>query len=219
MSDAFIKIPDDAPNSGKKVHVRSRVIGSDTVHRHVVEVEYPDIILGGYYLYSGQLVILNAAHAADAGFAYLTNPIGSGVIGRLRRIRYIAHPKSTTTRASSPEIRIERFTFSGTPSGATITPAKRRSADAGNQLTWRTASTGVTITPGEVVRGYLVSLVPSGGGNVSSPNEAVWEPLGDEGELELNEGEGLMFRQHDGGEAADDRVVMFNNTWLEVAIP
>jgi hypothetical protein len=77
----------------------------------------------------------------------------------------------------------------------------------------------MTITPGEAIRGYLMPLVPSGGGNVSSPNEAVWEPLGDEGELELNEGEGLMFRQHDGGEAADDRVIMFNNTWLEVAIP
>lgn len=215
MADSYVKIPDDSPNSGKKVHTATRVVGPDTVHEHVVRVAYPDDIAGAYYVHSGQLAIQAASHAADDGFAFLVNPIGSGLAGRMRRLRFIAHPKSSTARPSSPEIRIERFTFTGTPSGATVTPAKRRTGDAVNLLTWRTANTGMTITPVAVVRGYLVPLVPTGV-TTSQPSEAVWEPLGEEGELELAEGEGLMVRQHSAGEAADDRIIIVDGTWLEV---
>jgi hypothetical protein len=214
-TENFVQIPDDSANAGKKIRTVQRIVGSNTVNEHVVITSYPHDIKGLYYASTGPFSIVTTAHSATAGFVWLINPVGSPVTVAIRRIRSVVYPTTSSTHSSVPLCNLERMTFTGSASGGTVTPAKRRTADEANVATMRVASTGISITPGAVIREFIVPLVPSGGGNISSPFDVVFEPIAPEGELELAAGEGLVVRQDANGEATDDRRIKLGFTWLE----
>ncbi len=211
----FVRLPDDAANTGKKVRTRTRVVGSDTVHEHYFVPVYWEDILGLYYGHSGVLTVLSSAHSSILGFVYLQNPVGSGVDAYLRQVRFQASPIDATVFDSAPRVTLERFTFTGTASGAQVTPAKRDSADATNTIKLRTAGTDMTITAGNIIKGFIVPCVMTAVG-VGVPTEVVWEPSSQEGEVVVKPGEGLILRQADAGTTSDTRIVIADFTWLEV---
>ena len=212
---SFIQAPVDTSNTGKKIRTKTRVVGSDTVHEHVVVPVDGRDILGVHYGHSGLLTIQQSAHAANAGFLYLINPIGSGVIISLRRVAYQGAPTTTTARPTT-RITAERFTFTGAHSGAVIATGKNDSTAPASVGVFANNSTGMVVTPvGAVQRGFLIPAVPAGNSTSGSSNELVWEPMNQDGETLIRPGEGLLYRQADAGSAGDDRNFLLNVTWAE----
>ena len=109
---------------------------------------------------------------------------------------------------------MERVTFTGTPSGAAITPAKRDSTDATNTATLNTASTGLTLTAGAVIESFVVGSILTAVGAVSVPEE-MWQPKDDDGLIVLRQNEGVVIRQPDAGTAADTRKIVMTLSWEE----
>jgi hypothetical protein len=152
VADKII-LPLDTGNTGKKVRTQTRVVGADTVHEHFFIPTSKDSKLGLYRAHSGILTIPTAAHnGTTTGHLWFQNPVGSAVKGRLRRLRETGQVISGAIDLTAPRQLFNLFTFTGTASGATITPAKRDSTDAAAVCTLRTAVTGMTVTLGAVFR-------------------------------------------------------------------
>ena len=173
-------------------------------------------ILGSYKFESGRLTVLAAAHAATAGFFWLINPVGSAVIVYVKKLIATAAPTAVTAFPSTPRITVERITFTGTASGAAITPAKRDSTDVANVGSVRTASTGLTITAGAVIGDFSVPAVLTGVGVAVPIDQYLYEPSKDEDDqLVLRAGEGIVVRQADAGTASDTRLLLVFGAWEE----
>lgn len=169
---------------------------------------------GLYYASLGNTTVTAAADGALVGRFWLVNPVGSTVFGAVRKVYMSMTTGSGLLVLTSPTFTVERITFTGTASGATITPAKRDSSDAANSLTVRTASTGMTITAGAAAHGFQVfqSLATTSNGVFPPP----FPFTNDEDEyLILRAGEGIVIRQATAGTALDTRVCNFDLQWEE----
>ncbi|HKS16986.1 MAG TPA: hypothetical protein VJU16_06720, partial [Planctomycetota bacterium] len=72
---AFVRLPDDASNTGKKVRTQSRVIGSDTVHEHFFIPTMKAEILGVYrWALDQQTVQASAQNGTSTGFFWAHVP-------------------------------------------------------------------------------------------------------------------------------------------------
>jgi len=174
---------------------------------------YRNPLLGLYYVESGNQTVLASAHAATAGFFWLVNT-SSTVKVYIRSIGFVWSGTAATAFPTSPRITVERITFTGTPSGATLTPAKRASTDAANTATLRTASTGMTITAGAVIESFVVGSILTAVGAISVPEE-IWQSPDDDGMILLGQNEGIVVRQADAGTTADSRKVVMTIAWEE----
>ena len=211
----FVQLPTDAGNTGKKVRTQTRVVGADTVHEHHFVPISVRKIDGLYNAVSGVLATVAAADngTTAARLGWLEMPVGGTKRGRLRRFclewALGAAVGADATVMFTP-ITVSRFTFTGTASGALITPAKRNPSDAANSANLRTASTGMTVTLGALaVRGSLVPFVDfatAAGWAPTATGDFVWTPNHEDEFLDFGPGEGLVFYQADAG----------NVTWRSV---
>jgi hypothetical protein len=216
----FVQLPSDAGNAGKKIRTQTRVVGSDTVHEHFVIAISARSKVGVYYAHSGTLTIPAAAHVGTTtGHTWLFNPVGSAVKLALRRIREII--QFTVTSAvdvSVPRQLWSLFTFTGTASGAQITPAKRDSTDSAPVGNLRTASTGLTVTLGAAMRGVLPPIVATASSATIQSNMPAqvgqpWEPEED-GQIVLRAGEGIVNWSADAATTGNRRMVV-DTVWEE----
>ena len=204
----MIQLPTDSGNTGKKVRTQTRVVGADTVHEHHFIPISSRKIDGIYYASSGVLATVAAADngTTAARLGWLEMPVGGSKRGRLRQIENTsvlgAIVSADFTAMFSP-ISIARFTFTGTASGALITPARRHPSDAANVANLRTASTGMTVTLAGLAR--RCGLVPfidfaTAAGWISvSPHSNDYDPQHEDEYLDFGPGEGLVFYQVDAG--------------------
>lgn len=170
---------------------------------YVVVTDTPEALLGAYFFHTGAHLVLASADGSTSGRWFLQNPVGSSVTCRVKRVTFRSQLGSALVAVTSPRITIERYTFTGTASGASITAAKRRTADAANTVVMRTANTGMTLSAVAIVTAFLpVASATAVGYN--TPGEAAWEPLGGD-VLELAPGEALVCRQPDAGTSSDTR--------------
>jgi len=207
-----IILPLDTGNTGKNVRTQTRVVGADTVHEHFFIPTSKDSKVGFYPAHSGILTIPTSAHnGTTTGHLWLMNPVGSAVKGRLRRLRETAQVVSGAIDLTAPRQLFSLFTFTGTPSGATITPAKRDSTDAAATLTLRTASTGITPTLGAIIRH---TGIPSINATLASATVQVtlppciyppWDPDEEECTV-LRAGEGIVLWSADASTTANRRL-------------
>lgn len=172
-------------------------------------------LLGAYKFESGILSIAAAAHGSTAGFFWLINPAGSSVVMYVKKLIATSWPTAATAFVTSPRVTIERMTFTGTPSGATITPAKRDSNDAANTGTVRTASTGMTITAGAIVSDFSVPAVLTAVGIHPPVDQYMYDDTDDDDYIVLRPGEGLVARQADAGSTSDTRKIAIYGSWEE----
>src|SRR5256712_1722627 len=140
-----------APTVGQKAMASSLPVTIASDQSNLPSLIVRPTLQGLYYVESGNQTVLASAHAATAGFFWLINPVGSTVIVYLRAIGFVWSGTAVTAFPTSPRVTVERVTFTGTASGATLTPAKRATTDATNTATLRTASTGLTLTAGAVI--------------------------------------------------------------------
>lgn len=167
-------------------------------------------IFGLFQATIGAQVVQAAAHGAPAtgaGFAWLVNEASTMRV-MVHEIYFASQLGSALAAPTSPRITCEKFTFTGSPSGAVVAMTKldTRYAPA-NQSSLRTASTGLTITAGNVLAEFFPTASATAVG-YAPPAFQFWRPpknLGRTGALVLAPGEGLLVRQPDAGTAADTR--------------
>jgi hypothetical protein len=205
-------LPLDTGNTGKKKRTQTRVVGADTVHEDFVIITSKDSKLGLYRVHSGTLTIPSAAHnGTTTGHLWFSNPVGSAVKGRLRRLRETGQTVAGAIDLTVPRQLFSLFTFTGTASGTTITPAKRDSTDAAAVCTVRTASTGMTVTLGATIRHTgvpsIIATATSATIQVTLPPNIYppWEP-GEEECTVIRAGEGVVLWSADASTTASRRL-------------
>lgn len=223
----FVQLPTDAGNTGKKVRTQTRVVGADTVHEHHFVPISVRKIDGLYYATSAVLSSQAAAHnQTTTAHAWLELPVGGTKRARLRDIFTtwtLGAAVGADVTALYRGLVVARFTFTGTASGAIITPAKRSSLDVANVANLRTASTGMTVTAGALAFTLLqfgfidwTAVVTSGAPATFTQHEngpGKWDPAAEDDFLDFGPGEGIVFYQPDAG-ATTFRMVL-SATWDE----
>lgn len=192
----FIQLPDDSGNTGKKNRTQTRVVGANTVHEHfVVPVSARDYV-GVYWGSIGnQTIPIAAQNGTTSGNWWLFNPIGSTVKSVLRRFSSTMNFAALAVDLVPGQFRMSLFTYTGTPSGAALTMAKSDSTFPTPQTSWRTASTGMTVTLGAVLYEEQGPILPlaTGSGVVCGPYVGIERnPDIDEAEIVLRPGEGVV---------------------------
>lgn len=173
-----------------------------------------------FYSTFGENAFNTAADSATGGRLWLLNTTSQLVI--VREVRFTCVVTSLVDLGSAlPLLQMERITFTGAPSGATITPCKRDSTDPSNVGTLRTANTGMTITTGAVARKFappnlsVIGGLLSANTALSTPTEQIFQPQ-DRRLLVLRQNEGIVFRQSTAGNATEGRSFMINIMWEEL---
>lgn len=167
--------------------------------------------------HSGRLTVGAAADAATAGRFWLINPVGSAVLIEVRRVEFSSAPIAATAFPSSPRVTVERVTFTGTPTGAVITPVVRDTTETALVGSVRTASTGLVLTAGALAYGFTVAPILTAVG-AAVPALQEWEPA-ENGRIVLRAGQGIVVRQADAGTTADTRSFQVNFAWAEYTVP
>lgn len=172
-------------------------------------------LLGAYKFESGIQSVLASAHASTAGFFWLINPIGSTVLAIIKKLMMTGWPTAASAFVTSPRITIERTTFTGTASGASITPAKRDSNDAASVCSIRTASTGLTLTAGAICGDFSIPAVLTAVGIHCPVDQYLYDATDDDDYIVLRAGEGIICRQPDAGSTSDTRKFAVYGSWEE----
>lgn len=192
---AFIQIPSDTGNTGKKVRTQTRVVGADTVHEHFFVPISARSYLGLYWATIGAYTPPTAAqNGTTTGAWWLFNPVGNTPKGSVRRFNSTIQFNALAVDLVPGQFRISLFTFTGTASGAAITPGKHDSTDAAATLSLRTASTGLTVTLGATLwedQGPILPLA-TGSGVVCGPYVGIERDPDEIAELVLRAGEGIV---------------------------
>lgn len=210
----FVQLPTDSGNTGKKVRTRTRVVGSDTVHEHYFIESSEREYVGKYIAHSGVFTVQTAAHTfGTSGFFWFINPIGSSVLVAVSGIEVITQMGSALAAPTSPRLLFSRFTYTGTPSGATVTPGKLDSNMATPQASFRTALTGMSMSKDADMLGTLPTASATAVGYAPSMMDE-WSPPESE-QIILRAGEGLGFWQADAGTNADTRRIIVTMKWEE----
>lgn len=210
IADKII-LPTDTGNTGKKVRSQTRVVGADTVHEHFFIPESRRARTGLYYATSGVIAYPSSAHnGTSTGYAWLYNPVGSAVKMAIRRIAMQSQfLVLTAVDVSLPRQAVSLFTFTGTGSGAQITPAKRDSTDAAAVGNLRTAVTGLTVTVGAMLKCDFPPINATASSATVQANFVPatsndWDPPEEEQPV-LRAGEGLLFWSADASTTTNRR--------------
>lgn len=174
-------------------------------------------LLGIYYGIFGPSQLNNAADGATVGRMWLVNTSAT-IAAAIRYVSFEAVLASTTAMLTFPRITVERMTFTGTPTGASITPAFRASTDATNTATIRTASTGMTITAGAGIHNFIPPLSLTGVGTISIPEQKLNLSDHADGRVILGQNQGIVIRQADGGSPNDNRRFFISIAWEEYTV-
>lgn len=215
MADDFIQVAADGV--GAKVRTRARTIGANAIEEQYVILQREAVRACGYAVHTGAHLILATADAATVGRWWLINPVGSAVLIALRKVSFQSQLGSALATVTSPRITLERFTFTGTASGATVTVALRRTGDAAPVGSVRTASTGLTLTAGGAVQAFLPVACGTAVG-FTNPSSDEYAPYDDD-VIVLGAGEGIVCRQPDAGTTADTRRFVTNLYVEEFTLP
>ena len=217
-TDQVIILPLDTGNTGKKIRTKESTVGANTVEEYYFIPSSERSSLGNYKFSSGANAIPTSANTGTTnGLLYLTNPSASTVNVSLDRTT-LKQNFSTTLAVDliAPIIQINRITFTGTLSAATIAAAKRKTADAAPQGLMSLAMTGLTVTLGAVVYtfiGQTMDLVTGGAGHWSAQSDE-WNPQSDDDEVVLAPGEGLVWWSSLAVTTAN-RKLAINGAWKE----
>jgi hypothetical protein len=177
------------------------------------EINAPNSLCPKFTMHSGNLVVLATAHTATAGYFWIINPVGNSKNIKIRKILFRSAPTTALACLTAPRINIERVTFTGTASGAQITPAKIETSESNATGLVLTASTGLSLSAGAVICAFIVtSVLTAIGVGVSHQQELI---SSEDGEIILAPGEGIICRQADAGTTSDTRKIILNLTWEE----
>lgn len=215
---ANVALADDSANSAnKKMQTQSESISGTTVHAHYFIPRSKRKILGQYKIASSLQSTVQTAHdGTSTGFVWLQLPAASAVHARLRRLELAFTCITESDHLTAPRVVLARGTFTGTASGAEVSPALRMTGDASAIAHWRTAVTGMTVTVGNGVwTAPNPALLVTTSGIVFPAYQALWAPTDEEDYLDLASGELALLYQPDTGTATDGRRFTIVGEWDE----
>ena len=220
-TDFDIQLPTTSGNSGSLVHHVQKNLAVGLVAEPLVVLARNQIVKGVYAASTGQLAVVNTAqNGTTTGWVWITNPTADTTRAcRIRRIWGTSQMTGVVVCITAPRVKFASMTFTGTPSGAALTPMKMDSTYPSANLTLNTAVTGLTPTVGtQIGASALLGLCTAVGVYVPSDVE-VLGPFGNEDEyFTLRPGEGAVIYQDTGGTASDTRLVNLNFLWDEIDI-
>jgi len=190
----FIQLPLDTGNTGKKVRTQTRVVGANTVHEHFFVPISDRSTLGVYWATVGYFTPPTAVqNGTTTGAWWLFMPVGQTQKMALRRFVSFNQLVVAAVDLVGGQFRYSLFTFTGTASGAQITPGKRDSTDAAAVGNLRTASTGLTVTLVATIFEEIGPVIASatGSGVPAAPAYFERNPDAEKGEIILRAGEGI----------------------------
>jgi hypothetical protein len=224
---SYTRLPQDGSYTGKPVRMLGRLVGGDYVYQHVYSYISAAKINGMYYADSGapSPIVATAHDGITTGFLWVQNPSAS-INMRIRRIE-VAFTNATATAIvhdTAPRVAVARGTFTGTFNGATLTTAKRKTSDASSVGDIRTASTGATVSVGNVI---WASIAP--GNDITTADvynlrySCRWDWGDDDNTSEdefiiLAQNECAVIYQMDNGTTNDQRLVGFDVIWDEIDV-
>lgn len=156
------------------------------------------------------------AHTTSDGFWWLLNLTTSNVRIYLRRVDFTCQIGSALATPTSPRVRLERMSFTGSPTGPAVTPARAFSDAPGAAGTLRLTNGG--ISAGVASWRPFHSFLPVATLNASGAVAASAQVYAPDAPIELMPGEGVVCRQADAGTASDTRRFVVTVHWSEIAI-
>lgn len=216
---ATVNLPDDSGNLGKKVRTQTRTVGANTVHEHFFIQARQAQVLGVYRLGMPQVTALAAAqNGTSTGYLWLHVPTAiSNKKVRIRRLSVTSQLATLLATPTAPRITATRFTFTGTASGASLTPVKIDSGSSASIADLRTAVTGLTVTlVGSLGTAPHVGAQTAVGAYAPAEYNIV-DPASEEDDWPiLAPGEGIVIYQDTAGTASDTRVANIILLWDDV---
>ncbi len=202
-----VRLADDASNLGKRVRTQDRLVGATQVHEHFfIPISQRSKRVFHYSPTALQALTAAAQDGTTTAYWWLQNPVGNAWDLIIRKL--VAQFGTTNVLTSTiPRLVCQRFTFASTASGASVTPARRKTAEAPNAFL-RTAPTGMTaLTLTEIIASHIVPQMHAAG-QVFAPPPFVWpedhDPFEDD-DVILTPGEGAVLYQADAGTTSDPR--------------
>jgi hypothetical protein len=157
-----------------------------------------------YFANMSPISVLATGHTSTAGFWWLLNPVSPNTVRLfVRRVDFVSQIGSVLATPTSPRITLERMTFTGTPSGTTVTPASALSGAPAATGTVRTTSGGITPAAGAAFHCFLPVAAMTAVGAASAEAFEYYP----DAPIELAPGEGIVARQADNGTSGDTRRV------------
>ena len=208
-----IQLPLDTGNTGKKIRSQTRVVGADTVHEHFFIPISPRSKIGSYSFHSGVKTVSATAHnGTTTGNAWLINPVGTANKMALRKIEHKGQITTGANLPTAPRLALALITFTGTASGASVSPAKHDSSYAATSASMRSAPTGLTVTLVNLLRATFPPVMAGTAGWTFVPTtENDWDfGAYEDGQPILRAGEGIVYYQPDVGSAGDTRACMID---------
>lgn len=192
---AFVQLPGDTVNTGKKRRTQTRVVGADTVHEDFVIPTSKRNIFGNYRASLGLVAIPAAAQNGIAtGYSWIYNPIGNTKTIAIEKIHTSVNFNALGIDSLCGYYVVDKFTYTGTGSGAARTAVPLDSNYPAASINIRSAMTGLTVS---LIATILSRLLPvmglaTGGGGSFSSDDITWEADSEEDEIILRPGEGIV---------------------------
>lgn len=219
---AFVQLPTDSGNTGKKVRTQSRVVGSDTVHEHYFISGRQALVTGVYRCAFVQSTVLAAAqNGTTAGMLFMHMPSASTTrAARLRRFSITSQHSTALATPTAPRILLRKFTSAGALNTSLITGTKVDSTMAAHSLLLSLVNTGTTVVHDGIGVGAagLAGALTAVGAYEPCYKDIV-DPASDEDEWTvMRPGEGLVAYQDTAGTTSDTRKFSMQMLWDEVDI-
>lgn len=212
-------LPDDSGNTGKKVRTQTRVVGSDTVHEHMYIQIRQAQVLGVYRIAMAQVTILaSAQNGTSSGFLWFHVPNAvTNKKARLRRVYVCSQHSTALATPTAPRLVLARMTFTGTASGASITPVKIDASGTAAVADLRTAVTGLTVSlVGNLGAAAICGAVTAVGAYAPAEIDII-DPASEEDEWPIfAPGEGCVIYQDTAGTTSDTRMANIVLLWDEI---
>jgi hypothetical protein len=216
-----VLLPLDTGNTGKKVRTQTRVVGADTVHEHFMIPISQRSQVGVYQVHSGILTMpTTATNGTTTGYFWLINPVGSTIKMAIRKMEgMIQFLVLSAVDVSVVRTQFALCTFTGSPSGAQITPIKYDSTYAAPQGQLRTAMTGLTVTLGALFKAWFPPINATASSATIQANLVPvvcpeYEPGFEDDQIILRAGEGIVCYSPDTATTANRRAIV-NISWEE----
>jgi hypothetical protein len=208
-----------ADSVGKAIHTREiTVAGPGVVQQQYVIPISERLNSGVYRAHTGAHVILAAAqNGTSTGFWWLYNTSAT-VICSLRRVQFSSQHGSALPTPTSPRIMLQTFTFTGTPAGTAIVPAKTDSGFAAATASLRSTQVTSVVTLAQQFMAFLPVAALTAVGS-EAPGWQDWVPDTEDGEMLLRQNQGIVCWQADAGTTSDTRRFVTNVAWSEFTIP
>jgi hypothetical protein len=223
---AYVQLPADTANTGKKNRTQTKVAGSDTVHEHFVVPSAAFTHTGRYFSVStaAQSVSSAAQVPSTAGHYYLHNSTANTAVGVLRSVDINYSVDGSTAIAiaqSCPLFMLQKYTFATAHAGTTINIVSAQTSSTTAKLNMRQAPTGATVTLvgpiGAAPFPALLSTVTNvygGSFNLYTADEKYNRGYA----VEIAPGEGVVLHQLTTGLAADTRKFTAKFVWDEIDV-